>query len=111
MRILFVLGNGFDISLGLHTGYQDFYDYYLKQPSERKAIEQLKGYLTTARCTTWADMEKGLGAYTAEVESIDQMRVIYYDLGDKFRDYLRKEDASFSATDPKRRAHRQVCQM
>ena len=100
MRILFVLGNGFDISIGLHTGYQDFYDYYLKQPSGDAVVEHLKNYLKTARYTMWADLEMGLGAYTAQVESIDQMKLIYNDLGDKLRDYLRKEEDSFSISDP-----------
>ena len=42
MNVLFILGNGFDINLGLHTGYQDFYEYYLKQPSTNPVIVKLK---------------------------------------------------------------------
>lgn len=104
MNILFVLGNGFDINLGLHTGYQDFYDYYLQQPSKDETVEELKEYLKEARYSTWADMEKGLGTYTSKVETIDQMRTLYYDLGDRLRDYLKKEYASFTLTDKMRDA-------
>lgn len=99
MNILFILGNGFDINLGLHTGYQDFYEYYLKQPAKDPVIARLKDYLEKERYTTWADLEIGLGSYTLEVENIDQMRTIYYDLGDNLREFLKKEEKSFSATD------------
>lgn len=99
MNVLFILGNGFDINLGLHTGYQDFYEYYLKQPSTNPVIVKLKEYLKKARYTTWADLEIGLGSYTAEVENIDQMRTVYYDIGDNLRAFLNKEEASFSSSD------------
>lgn len=99
MNILFILGNGFDINLGLHTGYQDFYEYYLKQPAKDPVIARLKKYLEKERYTTWADLEIGLGSYTLEVENIDQMRAVYYDLGDELREFLKKEEKSFSATE------------
>lgn len=99
MNILFILGNGFDINLGLHTGYQDFYEYYLKQPAKDPVIARLKKYLEKERYTTWADLEIGLGSYTLEVENIDQMRAVYYDLGDELRKFLKKEESSFSATE------------
>ena len=51
------------------------------------------------RYTTWADLEIGLGSYTLEVENIDQMRAVYYDLGDELREFLKKEEKSFSATE------------
>lgn len=99
MNVLFILGNGFDINLGLHTGYQDFYEYYLKQPSKDPVIIKLKKYLEKARYTTWADLEIGLGSYTLEVENINQMRTVYYDLGDHLRSFLLQEEASYSSTD------------
>ncbi|QZT37063.1 bacteriophage abortive infection AbiH family protein [Halosquirtibacter xylanolyticus] len=37
MNILYILGNGFDLQLGLKTSYNDFYNYYTKlkdNPSE-----------------------------------------------------------------------------
>ena len=99
MNILFVIGNGFDVSLGLKTGYQDFYDYYLKQPSENEVIKKLKDYLHSARYDTWADLELGLGMYTAEVTSIDKMRCVYYDLSDRLKEYLKDQENAFTTTD------------
>lgn len=99
MNVLFILGNGFDINLGLHTGYQDFYDYYLQTSSEDEEIEKIKRFLERNRYTTWADLEMGLGSYTTEVDSLDQMKKVYCDIGDSLRDYLKKEEESFSVTD------------
>lgn len=30
MNITLILGNGFDLNMGLPTAYSDFYQYYLK---------------------------------------------------------------------------------
>ena len=30
MNITFFIGNGFDLNLGLKTGYKSFYEYYTK---------------------------------------------------------------------------------
>ncbi len=65
MRLLFVIGNGLDIALGLKTSYQAFYDYYQKQPSPDKDIVALKQNMEEGRYSTWADLELGLGQYTA----------------------------------------------
>ena len=99
MRTLFVLGNGFDINLGLRTSYQDFYDYYLKQPSEDADILALKDHLKGERYKTWADLELGLGAYTAQVAGFEQLRTVYCDLSDRLREYLGKEVGNLSVTD------------
>lgn len=61
-RITFLIGNGFDINVGLDTRYKDFYQYYIKEKPEDKlalAIDSDYEY--------WADMEEGLGKYTASI--------------------------------------------
>lgn len=42
MNIVFLIGNGFDISLGLKTSYRDFAKYYVQKPSSHPSIEKLK---------------------------------------------------------------------
>lgn len=39
MKITFLIGNGFDINLGLKTKYSEFLDYYL----DSKKLEDIKG--------------------------------------------------------------------
>ena len=70
MKILFLLGNGFDINLSLPTDYQSFYDVYLKEASPSVTVSELKKYLNQERYQTWADLEWGLGQYTTKVKSV-----------------------------------------
>ena len=61
MNVLFLIGNGFDINLGMPTDYQSFYDFYLKQKSDSEAISKMKKYLAQERYESWSDLEWGLG--------------------------------------------------
>ena len=42
MNITYLIGNGFDLNLGLRTRYTDFYDYYLNNTeSDTENISKL----------------------------------------------------------------------
>lgn len=99
MRIVFILGNGFDLNLGIPTGYQDFYDFYLKQPSKSKDVSKVKAFLERERYTKWADLEVGLGNYTSSVESIQELDAVYYDISDRLREYLKTCMDAFTVND------------
>ncbi|MBK7465948.1 MAG: hypothetical protein IPJ43_03540 [Saprospiraceae bacterium] len=40
MEILYIIGNGFDINLGMKTRYSDFYTYYKTTNSKSEAIQK-----------------------------------------------------------------------
>ena len=62
MNLLFVYGNGLDINLGLKTGYQDFYDYYLNEvPSSSPLIEKMNKHLSKERYNNWSDLGLEIG--------------------------------------------------
>ena len=42
MKSLFLIGNGFDLSIGLPTDHKSFYNYYLTTKSPSAVIEKLK---------------------------------------------------------------------
>lgn len=42
MNIVHILGNGFDINLGMKTRYADFYDYYKKIKSSSEILSPQK---------------------------------------------------------------------
>lgn len=96
MNILYVLGNGLDISLGLPTSYQDFYNYYLQLPSSSPLIDNLKKDMEVERYETWADMEKGLGKYTVNLNNEIELEEVYHNLSDSLNTYLRQIDDNFS---------------
>lgn len=56
MNITLIIGNGFDLNLGLPTSYSHFYPYYLLEQTERIIQKELEENLSD-----WADLEMQLG--------------------------------------------------
>lgn len=93
MNITFLIGNGFDLNLGLKTSYKDFYKYYInKAPNDLIAKSIKKDY------KLWSDLELGLGNFS---EKLDDLQVLEF-LDSKallekhLSDYLKKENSKFS---------------
>lgn len=87
MNILFVIGNGFDLQLGLPTSYQDFYKYYCGCPSSSEEIARLKKYIDN-HYSNWADLEEALGQYTEKVVDESEYQKIYDDIQKELQTYL-----------------------
>ena len=96
MNIVFLIGNGFDINLGMKTSYANFYDWYLKESvPESDNIERLKKNIAVYKDRNlWADLEEGIGKYVANVKTIEELREIYFNLNDKLKEYLQKQELS-----------------
>lgn len=96
MRTTFIIGNGFDLNLGLKTSYRDFYDYYLKQPSSgNPSIERFKTELKSGlskKIELWSDMELALGKYTANLSSKNELVSVYDDVWDNLQEYISSID-------------------
>ena len=99
MRILYIVGNGFDLNLGLKTDYHSFYKYYLDQPTSNPAILKLKEKINQEQYTNWSDLELGLGRYASECTK-DEYLLILDDIRTNLTTYLNKqiEFMSFSLT-------------
>lgn len=98
-----MLGNGFDLNLGLKTSYQDFYNYYLDvtptdsvQEEKHVVINKFKEAIRS-NISDWADLELALGKYTEKLKNPDDLHSIYYDLITQLTVYLRKEDELFNS--------------
>lgn len=63
-RITFLIGNGFDINVGLNTRYSDFYKYYLKHNPDDMLAKSIE-----ANYEFWSDLEVGLGRFTSRISS------------------------------------------
>ena len=63
MNITFLIGNGFDLNLGLKTDYKSFYSYY-KMRSKSNIAKSID-----SEYELWSDLEKGLGEYTARLKT------------------------------------------
>ena len=90
MKILFILGNGFDLNVGLKTGYHSFYEYYIKQPSPAECVERMKNAIKYGKDATWADLEEGLGEFSSTCTREDFLKCLS-DIRMELRKYLHSE--------------------
>ncbi len=90
MNILYLIGNGFDMNLGLKTGYSDFYKYYVNTESKSEDVKNLKDEIIKEG--NWSDLESSLGEYTVNFDSSDRFMEVLKDIGDSLADYVEREE-------------------
>ena len=81
MRTVYLIGNGFDINLGLPTKYTDFYRYYLglDRSNDSKNVSKLKEHLSqclSSKEKYWSDLEEAMGRYTTELNSFEELEEV-----------------------------------
>lgn len=71
MKITFIMGNGFDIGLGLNTSYENFYEQYcINQNDDTYNIKDFKTMLkrrnkdNKRKIIDWSDFEKAFGQHS-----------------------------------------------
>lgn len=101
MRILYLIGNGFDLAQGLKTSYPHFYGEYVNSepinPTEKSIINSI-----TADKENWSDMEYALGRATKEMKDEDEFLAAYESLYDKLHNYLGRQEASYVVNNSER---------
>lgn len=106
MTTTFLLGNGFDVCLGLQTKYCQFYkDHYTLLP-----LDGLPPYLVEFRKEImnyvnpnnikkegdidWADLEIALGKYANRVDKAENYINIILDVNEELKSYIKKQNDS-----------------
>ncbi len=97
MNILFLIGNGFDLNLGMATRYNDFFKYYKTIQSQSVVIENLKKEINK-NIKNWSELEKELGKYTKKLNTENEFTEIYEDLSDRLAEYLEEQENKFDFT-------------
>lgn len=90
MIVTFLIGNGFDLNLGMRTSYSDVYKEYMKTPSKSDSIAKLKQDLDK-NYKNWADFEMGMADYAARELTEDQLVECVRDFRNFLIDYLDQE--------------------
>ena len=96
MNILFILGNGFDINLGLKTRYQEFYNFYSKSHNSNDSVMKLKDHIGKNTDGYWSDLELALGDYTNEFKFTEDFDEVIDDIRTSLSLYLKKVETDFS---------------
>ena len=91
MNILYIIGNGLDISHHMKTSYQDFFKDYLAISTGDPDIKAMKEDINSHRYETWADLEIGMGAYAYRCQNKDVFLKCLADIKSNLNLYLQKE--------------------
>jgi len=87
-NITWIIGNGFDIQLGLKTSFKDFYKSYCKV--KKTDVEEIKTFksILSKDIDSWADFELMYGKYSDDCENTSAYSIIKADVEEKLRTYL-----------------------
>ena len=103
MDITFLLGNGFDLQLGMETGYKSFLKWYVKQQTDDSDLAQFREFLKDEKGEWWSDAEIAMGQYLGNF-SDENIHVYFKNIRDfklQLSEYLLEENAKYNReTDP-----------
>ena len=99
MNICVLIGNGFDLALGLKTGYESFIAEYLKdhRASTNPDVKWLCDTIEE-NIETWGDAEIAFGKLpfdAARQKAVDTYRASEEDFSVSFQEYLQHENSRF----------------
>ena len=96
MNITFLVGNGFDINLGLNTRYADFYPKYLK-----KGYNVIISNAIADNYDNWADLEIALGKLLKDItpEQVDEFLDSKGRLEGDLAEHLRYQESRLDFSD------------
>lgn len=100
MNITYLIGNGFDINLGLKTKYTDFYDEYIASVKDLDDTDCRKEFAMKINDNyeNWADFETGFAENITGGK--DAVIKILSDFNEKFTSYLMSETSKCSYNSP-----------
>lgn len=99
MNIVYLIGNGFDLNLGMRTRYEDFYKDYLSRSENDSAIVRdfidfVKGRKEAGN-ENWSDMESALGEYFVKIKTAPMAIELYNHLKYSLSEYITNEEEMY----------------
>lgn len=70
MRITYLIGNGFDLAMGLKTSYMDFIQEYIKKQNHVPCVKYFKKHIER-NLETWSSAEEALGKHTEKYKTFN----------------------------------------
>ena len=100
MNITFMIGNGFDLHLGMKTRFTDMYDGYIKSVSNDDVIQKFKNHLKEQGGNgydRWSDFEIAMANHANSFASEDDFIKCVRDFKVYMAEYLKHEQERFEA--------------
>lgn len=97
MNVVYLIGNGFDLNLGMRTKWEHFYAYLdschaVLSPSIENLMSTVK---TEKNKQNWSDFERELGKYLGTLEDIDEAVQLHDELIEHLQKYLEIEESIY----------------
>ena len=105
MKVVYLIGNGFDIKLDMNTRYFDFYNYYINLPqnNDPDIIKQFKKDLKeNINVELWSDLEIALGDYLKNINNKNEAVILHEDLIEKLSAYFESEEKKHKIDETKK---------
>ena len=116
MKILYLIGNGFDLHVGLDTSYQSFLKYYLAQPVPDALDDIGKRYIARLKADIqdniqlWSDFELQYGKHMRMLGTMDkavhtleeELDIINDDVREKMSAFISNENSKVGFSDEAR---------
>ena len=101
MQITFLIGNGFDIGIGLPSRFVDFFPNYCLEAREKEKKIRMLSEEIGKDYETWADFERALGGYTEKFTKDNKYDLIAQikDFELSFIDYLKECELKLDYSD------------
>ena len=98
MNITFLIGNGFDLRLGLKTRFTDMYTDYVHKHSPNGVVRNFKRDLMLSAPNgfeTWGDFEMAMAEYAASFQTESDLIACVRDFKEYMGEHLQKEQDTF----------------
>lgn len=98
MNITFLIGNGFDIGVGMKSKFKDFFPVYILRSKQKEyEIKQLSIEIGDD-FETWANFELQMGKYTEKFDPSERQKILdqFRDFEMEFMQYLSAEEEKLS---------------
>ena len=99
MNVTFLIGNGFDLGVGMHTRYEDFYkEYCIQKENDIIPVLEFKRMLLERdekeKIIDWSDFEQAFGEYSTSFTSETKADYLacFDDFVLSFNSYIEKEE-------------------
>ena len=96
-HVTFLIGNGFDLNLGLKTRYVDMYEGYVNSPSADSDIAKFKELLIADApgYETWGDFEMAMARHAKAFDNANSFVMCIRDFRRYLSTYLMKQNTHF----------------
>ena len=97
MNVTYLIGNGFDLHLGMRTSFKDICEAYVKEKADNEIINEFKTTLKkdSPDYKDWSDFEIAMGEYSERFNNFEDFKLCVHSFRSFMIDYLREEEKRY----------------